>query len=70
MGLFPTVIVVATLGELLVVVPTEEDVLVKFDDVVEALLPQDTSTKDGRTRTQIANRYNFPFILSPFAITY
>ena len=53
MGLFPTVIVVATLGELLVVVPTEEDVLVKFDDVVEELLPQDAKTKDGRMRTQI-----------------
>ena len=66
MGLFPTVIVVATLGELLVVVPTEEDVLVKFDDVVEELLPQDAKTKDGRMRTQMANRYNLPFILSPF----
>jgi hypothetical protein len=65
-GLFPTVIVVATLGELLVVVPTEEDVLVKFDDVVEELLPQDAKTKDGRMRTQMANRYNLPFILSPF----
>ena len=66
MGLFPTVIVVATLGELLVVVPTEEDVLVKFDDVVEELLQQDAKTKDCRMRTQMANRYNLPFILSPF----
>jgi len=65
-GLFPTVIVVATLGEPLVVVPTEEDVLVKFDDVVEELLQQDAKTKDGRMRTQMANRYNLPFILSPF----
>ena len=41
-------------------------VCVEFDDVVEALLPQDTSTKDDRMRTQIANRYNLPFTLSPF----
>ena len=41
-------------------------VCVEFDDVVVALLPQDTSTKDGRMKTQIANRYNLPFILSPF----
>ena len=49
-----------------------DDVL-KFDDLVEVvpLLPQDTSTKDDRMRTQAANKYNLPFILTPlFTINY
>jgi hypothetical protein len=54
-GLFPTVIVVAALGGLLVTELTDEDVLLNFDDVVEVLevavlLPQDTSIRDDRMR--------------------
>jgi hypothetical protein len=68
MGLFPTVIVVAALGELLVVELTDEDVLLNFDDVVEvlevaALLLQDTSIRDDKMRMQIVNKYNFLFIM-------
>jgi hypothetical protein len=37
---------------------------VELDDVVDPLLPQDTSIRDGRMRTQIASRYNFIFTLS------
>jgi hypothetical protein len=60
------------LTELFVVELVKEDVLVKFDDVVEELFPQDAKTNDGRIRPQIANRYNLSFILSPFLplITY
>jgi len=57
------------LDELLVGALTGEEVLVKFDDVVEvlevaALLPQDTSIRDDKMRMQIANKYNFFFMLS------
>jgi len=57
---------VAGLDELIVAL-VGEDGLVSFDvgEVLEVaeLLPQDTSTKDGRMRTQIANKYNFLFTM-------
>jgi uncharacterized protein involved in propanediol utilization len=59
----------AVLGELLEGELVGKDELVKFDVVEELevaeLLPQDTNTKDGTMRMQIANKYNLLFIL-PF----
>jgi hypothetical protein len=69
-GLFPTGIVVMLLSELLAVELVEEDGLVKFDDVVDALFPQDTDIKARTIRKLVITKYNLLFTLYPFCVRY
>ena len=52
------------LRELLVVELVEEDELVKFDDVVDALFPQDTKART--IRKLVITKHKLIFKLSPF----
>ena len=61
---------VVELVEMLVVEFVDGNVCVELDDVVVALLLQDAITRNGRMRTQIANRYNLLFILSSLFTIY
>jgi hypothetical protein len=53
-------------GELLVSELMDEDVLVTFDDVVEALLPQDASITVRATIQLATTKCSLFFIFSPF----